>query len=255
MQKTKVSAVSYLNTLPMVYGLKNRAVIEITDLSVDTPAECAKKLASGKVDIGLVPIAAIPDIQNAQIISNYCIGASGPVRSVILASEVELNNISKIILDPNSRTSIMLVKILAREFWQKKFNYIDGKPGFEVSDIKGSTAGVVIGDKVFAIENKYQYCYDLASEWGKFTGLPFVFAAWVANKPIDKKYLDAFNDAILFGISNTKKAVEEHETSVNISKTDLEYYLMNNIDYILDDKKNNAIELYYEKMKKIKSIL
>jgi chorismate dehydratase len=233
----------------MVYGLKNSAVIELTDLTVDTPAECAKKLSSGNADIGLVPIAAIPKIPDAQIISNYCIGANGNVRTVVLASTIDRELISNIIMDPNSRTSVALIKILARDFWKKEYNYIAGLNGFESKNINGDTAGVVIGDKVFAIEKKYPYIYDLAFEWKAYTGLPFVFAAWVANKPIDLEYLNAFNEALVFGLMNIEKAVKELETISSITKPDLVFYLKNNIDYILDDEKYKAIELFYKKLK------
>jgi chorismate dehydratase len=249
MQKVKVSSVSYLNTLPMVYGLKNSKVIKMTDLSVDTPAECARKLISGQVDIGLIPIAVLPEIKNAQIISNYCIGANGPVRSVVLASQVELDKILNIILDPNSRTSIVLIKVIAKEFWKKQFRFIKGRQGFEQVDIIDDTAAVVIGDKVFSIEKKYKYIYDLATVWKSFTGLPFVFAAWVANKPITEEYINLFNQGLSFGIAHVKDAVDNLETIITIDKIDLLHYLQHNLDYLLDKNKNKAINLFLEKCK------
>jgi chorismate dehydratase len=251
MQKIKVSPVSYLNTLPMTYGLKNSEVIKMTELSVDTPAECAKKLISGQVDIGLVPVAVIPEICNAQIISKYCIGANGPVRSVVLASQVSLDDITEIVLDPNSRTSVKLIKVIASEFWKKDFKFIAGKQGFEKVDIQGNTAGVVIGDKVFAIEKKYKYIYDLAEIWKSFTNLPFVFAAWVANKPITEEYINLFNQGLSYGIAHVKDAVDNLETDITIDKIDLLHYLQNNLDYLLDDNKNKAINLFLEKCKSL----
>lgn len=251
MQKIKVSPVSYLNTLPMVFGLKNSSVIEMTELSVDTPAECAKKLISGQVDIGLVPVAVIPEIKNARVISKFCIGANGPVRSVVLASQVELAKITDIVLDPNSRTSVKLIRVMAKEFWKKDFKYIEGKQGFELVDIKDNTAGVVIGDKVFTIEKKYKYIYDLAEVWKSFTGLPFVFAAWVASKPLTEEYTNLFNKALSYGINHIDKAVDDYEGKVKIDKSDLKHYLQHNIDYNLDDDKNKAINLFLEKCKSL----
>jgi len=233
----------------MVFGIRNSNVLESTDLSVDTPAECARKLIAGQVDIGLVPVVVIPEIKDAKIISDYCIGANGPVRSVVLASQVPLEEISNIVLDPNSRTSVTLIKIIAKEFWKKHFTYSEGLQGFEINDITGNTAGVVIGDKVFGIEKKYRYIYDLAEVWKSFTSLPFVFAAWVANKPIDSNYLKAFNKAIYYGITNLNLVVEKYAEKPIITKTELLHYFQNNIDFILDDNKNKAIKLFLEKCK------
>ncbi|NQX96939.1 MAG: hypothetical protein HRT73_03545 [Flavobacteriales bacterium] len=98
-KKIKVSAVSYLNTLPFIYGINNSEVMEGIDLSLDIPSDCAKKLLSGEVDLGLVPIAILPQLKEYHIISDYCIGAEGKVDSVALYSDVPLNEIEYIYLD------------------------------------------------------------------------------------------------------------------------------------------------------------
>src|SRR6185369_11597556 len=113
------------------------------------------------------------------IISDYCIGADGDVGSVLLLSDVPMSEIKNVLLDYQSRTSVTLAQVLADKYWRIKPRWTDAKENYE-RDIKGTTAGVVIGDRTFALKNKFKYTYDLSGEWKIFTGLPFVFACWVA---------------------------------------------------------------------------
>ncbi|MCB0401553.1 MAG: menaquinone biosynthesis protein, partial [Flavobacteriales bacterium] len=173
--KVKVSAVSYLNTLPFLYGIKQSGLEQEIDLSLDIPSDCARKLLNDEVDLGLVPVAIIPQLKEHHIISDYCIGADGPVDTVALFSDVPLEEIENIYLDYHSRSSVTLVQLLAKAFWKIKPNWIRAEEGF-IDQIQGTTAGVVIGDRTFGLSKKYKY--DLAEAWKAFTGKPFVFAAW-----------------------------------------------------------------------------
>src|SRR5262245_24497557 len=116
--KIKVSAVSYLNSKPFIYGLEHSEVKNEIDLQLDVPSTCAAKLFEDKVDLGLVPVAVLPDLDEYHIITDYCIGADGEVGSVLLLSEVPLNEIKTILLDYQSMTSVVLVQILADKFWK-----------------------------------------------------------------------------------------------------------------------------------------
>jgi len=113
--KLKISAVSYLNTLPFLYGIKNSGLAEKTVFEQDIPSICASKLLNNEVDIALVPIAVIPLMKESYIISDYCIGASGKVKTVLLLSDVPLNEIKSIYLDYQSKTSVNLIRILAKK--------------------------------------------------------------------------------------------------------------------------------------------
>ena len=105
----KVSCVSYLNSQPFIYGLKNNSIINEIELSLDVPSVCAEKILSGKADIGLIPVAVIPQLKESHIISDYCIGADGKVETVLLLSDVPLEKIKSILLDYQSRTSVLLL--------------------------------------------------------------------------------------------------------------------------------------------------
>ena len=236
-QKIKVSAVSYLNTLPFLYGIKNSDVASQIDLSLDIPSDCAKKLISGEVDLGLVPIAVLPVLKDYHIVSDYCIGAVGKVESVALFSDVPLNEIKTVYLDYQSKTSVNLVQVLAEKYWNISPQWLDAAEGFE-NKIKDSVAGVIIGDRTFNFTKKYKY--DLAQEWFCFTGLPFVFACWVSNKKLPNNFIQKFNQGLKIGVNNIDKVILKYNKNI-VTNDVLEKYLTTNISYLLDDEKNKAI--------------
>ncbi len=252
MRKKRVSAISFYNTLPFIYGIKNNAIIDEIELLLDPPAICADKLIAGIVDIGLVPIASISEIKNAGIFSNYCIGADGPARTVILASDVPVEEIKEIVLDYQSRTSVQLIQILVREFWHYNINFKMGSLGFEETDIKGTTAAIVIGDKAFVVEKKYKYAYDLAEVWKNFTGLPFVFACWVTNCKLEKTFVEKFEEANHYGVSHISEAAMTVKFNGLNRIDDIEHYLKNNMSYVLDEKKKEAMQLFLKLIYKSK---
>jgi chorismate dehydratase len=114
----KVSCVSFLNSRPFIYGLQQDKISGDIELSLDIPSVCADKLKSGQVDIGLVPAILIPALKNPHIVSDFCIGADGRVETVLLLSNVPLEKIENIVLDSQSRTSVILARILAGKFWK-----------------------------------------------------------------------------------------------------------------------------------------
>ena len=166
-----------------------------------------------EIDVGLVPVAIIPEMKEYYIISDYCIGCDGEVASVCLFSEVPLDKIEKVLLDYQSRTSVELLKILIKEHW--KINPVfEETSGEYQSKISGTTAALVIGDRALEQRKISPYIYDLGLEWKKFTGLPFVFAAWVSNKKLDKKFIDDFNEANAFGLHRINEVVKQNENGV-----------------------------------------
>lgn len=243
MNTIRISAVSYLNTLPFVYGIQNSG-LEGIELSLDNPSECARKLINGQVDLGLIPVAAIIDINHPHILSDYCIGADGPVKTVSILSDVPIEEIENIYLDYQSRTSVLLAKILVSRWWKINPNLLDAFPGYE-QKIEGTTAGLVIGDRVFTEAKKHKYVYDLGEEWKKMTNLPFTFALWVANKPLPKEFQAQFTKALEFGALNKKKAMELY-TGDHVSKKELLDYLENAISYNFDSKKDEALHMYLQ---------
>jgi chorismate dehydratase len=242
MQKIKISVVSYLNSKPFIYGLQHAAIMDGIDLQLDIPSVCAQKLLDGKVDIGLIPVAVIPKLKEAHIISDYCIGAVGKVSSVMLYSEVPLEEITQVLLDYQSRTSVTLVKVLAERAWKITPEWLPAQADYETK-VSGTTAAVIIGDRTFGLEGKYRYVYDLSEEWQKLTGLPFVFACWVSNKKLPEDFINSFNRALAKGL-NERPALIAELTAAGTYKTDVASYLNRSISYGLDAAKKQALELF-----------
>jgi len=242
MGKIRISSVSYLNAVPFVYGLDHSDLKNEIELSLDIPSLCAKKLLTNEVDIGLIPVAVIPELKEYHIISDFCIGAEKKVGSVMLYSDDPLNEIRSVLLDHQSRTSVALVKILAEHFWKISPEWIEAKENYE-NEIKGSTAAVIIGDRTFGLESRYKYSYDLAEEWQKFTGLPFVFACWVSNKKLSDSFINKFNAAIQMGLENRPELIKSLESEKKYT-IDIDNYLNSSISYSFDEPKKKALQRF-----------
>ena len=242
MSKLKVSAVSYLNTRPFIRGMEQTGFVNEIDLSLDIPALCAAKLLDGRVDVGLVPVAVIPLLKEPHIITSFCIGADGPVRSVLLYSQVPMSEITEILLDNQSRTSVALVKILASRLWNINPKYTLASDGYE-KQIRGTVAGVVIGDRTFGLNDAYKYRFDLAEGWKNLTGLPFVFACWVSNKPIDTATEARFNRALERGVSQADQVAIEYVNKFP-EGSELVQYLTQSLQYRLDDRKREGLKQF-----------
>ncbi|MFY0255652.1 menaquinone biosynthetic enzyme MqnA/MqnD family protein [Chitinophaga sp. 30R24] len=238
-RKVKVAAVSYLNTKPLLFGFKDHPVLEMMELSMDYPAKIAQQLIDGEVDVALVPVAIIPKLKEYHIIADYCIGAEGPVASVCLYSEVPLNDIKRIYLDYQSRTSVALLKVLIREYWKLDVEFVNTSDTYQ-DKIKGADAGLVIGDRALVQRKVSPYIYDLAEHWVRFTSLPFVFAAWISNKPLPIDFIKAFNDATGTGIRNIPAVVVENPYEVY----DLTTYYIHNISYPLTPSKKQGMQRF-----------
>lgn len=242
MDKIKIVLVSYSNSLPFLYGLEHSEFISNNcEIILKYPADGAKMLVERQCDIALVPVGVIPQLKISYIVSKYCIGAEGKVKSVILASQVPLEQITKIYLDYQSATSVRLVQILAHHYWNINPEFVDSQPGYE-KNIKGTTAGVIIGDRCFEYTN-FKYTYDLAEAWIDFTGFPFVFAAWLAVKPIKPEIKKALNDALEYGVTNIEDVIQKYKSKFNPSFNAVEYYTKN-ISYYLNESKSKGMNAF-----------
>jgi len=246
MLKYKVSAVSYLNTIPFIYGINQSDLKDKIDLSLDYPSVCAQKLIENKVDIALVPIVVLKQNPQFNIISDYCIGANGNVDTVCLYSDVPLMEVQEIYLDYQSRTSVELLKLLCRDHWNISADFRISTEGFE-SKIEGKTAALIIGDRAFSANGKYNFMYDLSASWKEMTGLPFVFACWISNKEIEKDFIFEFNTSLKMGIENLEEAIKKESKNYPHCKNPKEY-LNHKISYTLDEDKRKGMELFLSKI-------
>jgi chorismate dehydratase len=218
-------------------------------LETDHPADCASKLINNSVDIGLIPVAVLPLLKEYHIIGDYCIGANGNVRTVMLLSNCTFGDIKNIYLDYRSRSSVSLTKVLAKNSWKREFRWINTTKEFDFTNIGLDEAVVLIGDQCFEFENSFIYKIDLAMEWKKFSGLPFVFACWTSNKHIDPAFIREFNEALSVGVNNIDAVVEMFGNTGTITGDNLRRYLKENIDFNFNEKKKDGLKLFLELMK------
>jgi chorismate dehydratase len=243
----KVGAVSYLNTKPLLYGiLRSPEVMGRLELTIDYPSIIAQDLVTGDSDMGLVPVAIIPRLPEHHINGGYCIGAEGEVASVCLFSEVPLEDVQTILLDYQSRTSVALLKVLLRFYWKRTPAFINTHEDYRAR-ITGTTAGLVIGDRALEQRKTSPYIYDLASAWRAFTGLPFVFAAWISNRPIDEAFIRVFDEACGVGLAQLDHVLAENPYPVY----DLRTYYTQNISYDLTAKKREGLALFLHYIKEL----
>lgn len=251
MEKIKISIVRYANSFPFVWGLKEGLIEEEASIETDHPAVCAAKLIEGKADIGLIPVAALPQMKYYEIISDFCIGAKKKVKTVMLLSNNDIDDVQNIYLDYRSISSVALARVLAKFMWKKQFIWLDTSEKFDFKNIPENHGLVLIGDQCFSYMPYFKFSLDLAEEWKKFTGYSFVFACWVANRKIDNDFLDSFNAALKSGLDNIDKVVEEYSgTSVMKGKT-LKKYLTCNIDYYLDEDKKKGMKHFLDMINRI----
>lgn len=246
MARLRIAAVSYLNTATFVYGLEHEASRLHADLVLQIPALCARSILERSVDVALVPVAALVKDPSLEVITNYCIGANGAVRTVVVMSTTPIEQIETIMLDSHSRTSAALVKLLCREYWKISPRFEELTDYSEVSSPVPGKGYLLIGDKVFEHENTMPYCYDLALEWKRYTSLPFVFAAWVARPGVDKEAVAEIESALRYGVEHIEEAVAQSRYA-DISPTAIDY-LTNNIDFNLDIDKRKALEMFLRKI-------
>lgn len=240
--KIRISAVSYTNTKPFIYGIQHTDLINKIDLSLDNPTDCAQKLIDDKADIGLIPVAAALKLPYWEIVAGYCIGAVGAVNSVFIFSNCDIREVKRLQLDPQSRSSNNLARVLLKNFWKMSPELIVNAPDYGTST-DPETAFVQIGDRTFGKKDKYKYVYDLAEEWQTFTGLPFCFAAWIANKPIPKEFIEEFNQTLKYGLDHRPELFKELPMVENF---DVVEYLMHYIDFDLTEKKKEALYLFLD---------
>ncbi len=233
MKKLRISAVSYLNTKPFIYGLFRSGFSEAIELSLDIPSVCARKLLTGEADLALAPVAVIPELPEAYLVSDFCIGATGAVKTVCIFSEQPLTEINRIYLDFHSKTSATLAPLLCRQHLGINPEFIPATEGFE-RRIGGDTAGLIIGDRAIGREHDFPYVYDIGAAWVEWTGLPFVFAAWVSTRPLETDFIRQFNASLEFGI---ERVPELTKIIPAIPGFDMDAYFRQNISYNMDMNK------------------
>jgi chorismate dehydratase len=242
-KKIRVGAVNYLNTKPLIYSFEHGHMANEIELVLDYPSKLASALQKNQLDIALLPIAAMANITDAEIISPYGIASDNHVASVALFSEVPIEEIQEIYLDYQSRTSVALLRILLRDYWRVRPMLLESDENY-IDQIKGKTAGIIIGDRALENYNRFNYRYDLSEAWMSHTQLPFVFAAWISNQPLNEDFKSRFNAAIADGLTH----IDDIIALQNFPSYDLKTYYTENISYHLDEQKQKGMTIFLKQL-------
>lgn len=238
-RKIKVGAVSYLNTRPLIDGFEQGMMKDEVELITQYPARLADMLLNDEIDIGLVPVAVIPAMKESYIITDHCIGSEGAVASVCIFSDSPLQEVDTVLMDYQSRSSVRLGRILLKHYWKLFPGIKNGGADFR-EQIGGKTAGLVIGNRALEQRRTNPYIYDLGEAWKDFTGLPFVFATWVANKQLPADFIRDFKEATAYGFGHLDRIVAENPYPAY----DLKKYYTENISFSLTPEKRKGMELF-----------
>ena len=242
MNKIRVGIVNYLNTKPLIYGLQRPPVSEQIELVAEYPAKLAQMLQHNEIDVGLIPVAVIPELPSYYIVGDYCISAENEIASVCLFSEVPMNEIKKVYLDYQSRSSVALLKWLMKEYWGIDPEIVQASDDSYRKEIKGTTAGLVIGDRALEQRRISTFIYDLGSEWRAITGLPFVFAVWVSTMKLPDEFIQLFNEANEMGLHHIDEIVANNRFDIY----DLKKYYTLHLSYRLDERKKQGMSRFLQ---------
>lgn len=233
----RVSLVDFLNARPLTWGLLKNPPGGVV-VSRDLPSACAEKLASGEADVGLIPSIEYQRIPGLKIVSGLGIAASSEVRSVLLVSKVSREKITSVALDPASRTSAALTRILLKRCYGISPRYAEG--GGEAD------ARLIIGDPALKTRLNGQVVLDLAAEWRAFSGHPFVFAFWaVREEAAAPEVSEILRRSYEAGVSRFSELVREETTRTGLSEPVVEDYLRHALHYELDAGDLEGLRFFY----------
>ena len=264
MAKTKISVVQYLNSVPLAWGILEGPQKDQFDAVFSTPAECAAQLASGEVDIGLIPSIEYQRIPGTRIVAGPAVASHSRALSVILLSLVPLFRIRSVAHDSASRASVALTQVILNEFYGNKPEFRPGDPD-PVSMLADNDAALLIGDPALRhrfenqlpdVEKEKEFVrdgaepvqtFDLMERWNNLTGLPFVFAFWAARKGFkDTTIAEGLTESRTFGLENLKTIAERYQEKLGIDKAFLLDYLQKNMDYHMDSDGVAALGQFYQ---------
>ena len=254
MTRPYIAASSYLNAAPLCYSfVRGEQSDRCTFLSDAAPARCSELLAEGRADAALIPVIEYQRIAGLKIAPGACVASKKTVRSVLLASRVPITQIRSVALDTSSRTSAALIQIILGRFYNISASYRTSPPELDCM-LESNDAALIIGDPAMLIDRSALHIYDLAEEWQKHTGLPFVFAFWAVrgdstawlggNVPADNR-ID-FLTAKIEGMAHTNELADIYAERLGLPRDDLFSYLTEAISYDLDEESLKGLRLYYE---------
>jgi chorismate dehydratase len=258
MKRLRISAISYLNTAPLMWDFEHEEdgssdARTLFDISYTLPSQCAANLREGSADIGIIPAAAYTSIPDLVILPGVAIASRQAVRSILLVSKVPLETIQTVALDTSSMTSVALTKVLFAKWWGGNRTFTPMAPNIEQM-LETHDAGLVIGDPALKIDRSRYITYDLAEEWIRLTGKPFVFAFWgvrqaaLTEAPRDLDLAAVFQRSRDRGLrrESLDRIARDWSPRVGLNEDEVKSYLTENIHYSLDPDCLDGMELFYQ---------
>ena len=246
----RISAISYLNTAPLMWDFEHGLTPEAFQISYTLPSQCAQELQNGKADIGIIPAAAYATIPDLSILAGIAIASKRPVRSILLVSEKPLDEIRSVALDSSSLTSAALTRVLFERFWGGMREFSPHSPDLAAM-LAAKDAALLIGDPALRVDRSKYRTWDLAEEWIRFTGKPFVFAFWaVRDEALKTSRFDlssVFQQSRDHGLApnNLAEITRTWAEKLDLPQPDLHEYLTGNIFYHLDEHCLAGLRLFY----------
>jgi len=252
MKRLRISAISYLNTAPLMWDFEHGDAARAFDISYTLPSRCAGQLREGTADIGIIPAAAYASIPDLLVIPDVAIASRRAVRSILLVSKVPVEEITTVALDDSSMTSAALTKVLFARWWGGSHIYLNTRPVLDHMLLKHDAA-LLIGDPALQIDRSKYITYDLAEEWNRFTGKPFVFAFWAIRKA-SLKDLPQLDLPSIFQTSRDHGLLANNVAEIGrlwaprlgLSEQQIREYLTESIHYYLDPPCIEGLKLFYQ---------
>ncbi len=252
MRRLRISAISYLNTAPLMWDFEHGEAGSEFDVSYTLPSACARALANGTADIGIIPAAAYAEIPGLLVLPDVAIASRRAVRSILLVSKVPLEQVRTVALDTSSLTSVALTRVLFEKWLGGGRTFASMAPDINQM-LAEHDAGLLIGDPALKIDRRRYHTLDLAEEWIRHTGKPFVFAFWAVRRDALREASPSLDLPAVFQNSrdhglepcSLNQIAHEWAPRLDIGEADVRSYLTQNIHYQLDAGCLEGLQLFY----------
>jgi chorismate dehydratase len=252
MPELRISAISFLNTAPLMWDFEHGEAARDFEITYTIPSLCAAALADRQADIGIIPAFTYAEIPGLAILPQIAIAAKDRVRSILLISKVPIGGVRSIATDTSSRTSVALLQVLFTKFWGGARELIPHAPELPAM-LREHDAALLIGDAALQVrpESGY-YLYDLAHEWRECTGKPFVFAFWAVRLEALERVPSGLDLAKVFQRSrdhglepqNVAAIARQWAPRLGLEEIEIQTYLTSNIHYFLDRENHAGLQLF-----------
>ncbi len=252
MRRLRISAISYLNTAPLMWDFEHGDTSQEFDVSYTLPSVCARALQGNTADIGIIPAAAYSQIPGLEILPDIAIASKRAVRSILLVSRVPIEKVRSIALDTSSMTSVALTKVIFEKWFGSGRTFTAMEPNLDKM-LAVHDAGLLIGDPALQVDRSRYHTLDLAEEWIRHTGKPFVFAFWAVRQEALRDFTPSFDLAAIFQQSRDHGLEALSISSISrqwgprlgLSEEEVRSYLTTNIYYHLDEPCLEGLRLFY----------